>query len=306
VLGNGMVSAVGEGEATITATSEGRTATVALAVTGQPFNLVFDNAGSNLLRLDTRLGNVSTFWQHSGMKVSDLSVSPDRRFYAYTLDLGGSRSIAILDIATRTYLFVTNDATSDQPVWSPLGDRIAFRSSRAGRADIWTMRPDGTDAFRVTASMPAGFEAESPTWNHNGESLAFASGPVGGDKAIYTIRADGTAPIRHAFSLGGHSTDPSWRGDVIVYTKKNADGSSDIWRGSISGGTVNMRLTQSGLASAPAWSPDGRWIAYSERTSQGGPSRIMATRPFGDETRMLVKETASAMGAWKPAWARRP
>jgi tricorn protease len=41
-------------------------------------------------------------------------------------------------------------AVDSRPVWFPDGSRVAFNSTRYGSADIFSMRPDGTDIRRVT------------------------------------------------------------------------------------------------------------------------------------------------------------
>ncbi len=307
VNGSGVVSALSEGEALITATSEGRNATVALTVTARPYHLVFDDGTLGLAYLDLRLGGDPVmFWQHTpGTRAVDPHVSPDRRWYVYAIQAGGRSDLAVLDIATRTYRYMTSDGSSDQPVWSPNGDRIAFRSRRAGRSDIWVMAADGSGAVNVTAGMVASFEAQQPTWSPDGNSIAFSGGPNGLDPALYIIGVNG-ANVRRIETGPGPATEPSWHADAIAFTHTAAGGSTDIWRISVSGIGPYMQLTRSGNALMPAFSPDGRWVAFVERSQPIGPGRILAVRANGDDVRPITPLNGAAGGGLHPGWLAYP
>lgn len=298
----GVVQPVGEGEALITAISEGRSATLALTVGPKVVHLIVDDGMSGLSVLDMRLGTgPARFWEHAAaMRPSDPSVSPDGRWIAYTIQMGSVRDIAILDQATRTYQFLTAHGASDQPAWSPAGDRIAFRSARAGRSDIWVIRPDGTGAVNLTAALPEGWHTGYPAWSPDGARLVFSAGFSEDRMTLHVIRADGTGfrPLLSATTL---DIEPSWHGSEVVFTRRTPDGLSDLYRIPAAGGPV-IRLTHSGDASAPAWSPDGRWIAFAAGPIVGGRQSIMAIRPFGEEIRPLTLTGGQGTGGRNPAW----
>lgn len=301
VNGQGVVQPVGVGEVTITATSEGKSATLALSVGSALSHLLLDD-GAALAVLDMRLGGPpASFWGHGvGTRAVDPSVSPDGRWVAYTIDAGGRPSIGLLDLPARTYLFLTSDAGSDQPTWSPSGDQIAFRSRRAGRPDVWAMYPDGTSAVNLTATMPAGFEAGWPAWSPDGTRLVFSAG-LPGSVSLYTTRADGTG-VQPLLISAEHDSEPAWRGNAVVFTRRTPDGSTDLYRVTVgAGGPPLVRLTTSGAAHSPAWSPDGRWIAFADGPAVDGRYDIKAVRPFAEETRML-SGVATGGGGRNPAW----
>ncbi len=58
------------------------------------------------------------------------------------------------------------------PVWSPDGSRIAFVSNRDGNNEIYVMKPDGSDATRVTYDTADDIE---PTWTPDGRRIVFIS-----------------------------------------------------------------------------------------------------------------------------------
>lgn len=302
VVGDGVVQPVGEGEALITATSEGKSATLALTVGTKITHLILDDGATGLSVLDMRLGVGPTrFWEHTAsMPPSDPSVSPDGRRIAYTIQLGDKREIAVLDQATRTYQFLTTDGASDQPAWSPTGDRIAFRSSRAGRSDIWVMSPDGTGAVNLTAALPAGWQTGYPAWSPDGTRLVFSAGFSEDRMTLHLIRADGTGfqPLLFSTYL---DVESSWQGSAVVFTRRSPDGRSDLYRIPVNGGPL-IQLTHTGDASMPAWSPDGRWIAFASGPIVAGRQSIMAVRPFGEETRPLSRINGPDGGGRNPTW----
>jgi Tol biopolymer transport system component len=83
-----------------------------------------------------------------------------------------------------------SDGTADDsdPAWSPDGNRIAFRSDRAGNGDIYVMRADGTGVTLLTNN------AREPAWSPDGSRIAFTR--PGGNWDIYVMNANGTGLIR--------------------------------------------------------------------------------------------------------------
>ena len=71
-----------------------------------------------------------------------------------------------------------------QPKWSPDGSLIAFKSHRDGQAEIYTMRPDGSEQKRVTNNPELGIGPFD--WSPDGESIAFVS-TRDGNSNIYTL-----------------------------------------------------------------------------------------------------------------------
>lgn len=299
VSGAGLVQAVGMGEVVITASSEGRSATLALSVGTQPVHLIMDNGGTALSALDLRLGGVQPFWhQAPAYSVSDPTVSPDGRWIAYTLAVGTVRQIAVLDQATHTYQFVSGDGTSEQPAWSPVGNRIALRSARAGRSDIWVMDPDGSNEVNLTSTMPQGWNAEFPAWSPDGTRLVFAAGPTASTTHLYLVKADGTG-LQPLLISQYRDTEPAWRFDQVVFVRQEPDGTSNLFRIPVGGGPL-IQLTHLGNARSPAWSPDGRWVAFVAAEGMG-PGDIMVVRPYENEVRMLSRRSEDG-GGRHPTW----
>jgi Tol biopolymer transport system component len=91
------------------------------------------------------------------------------------------------------------------PAWSPDGTRIAWASEREGKAAVFTMNADGSEARRLT---PLDYESDDPCWSPDGKWLAFAS-TKDGTRELYAMRADGTG-LRRLTTLFGMVHTPSW------------------------------------------------------------------------------------------------
>ena len=168
-------------------------------------------------------------------------------------------------ISTVTRL-TTSPAADGDPAWSPDGARIAFDSNRAGNYEIYSMAEDGSDVHRLTTNAAKDIE---PSWSPDRTKLAFASNRSGKFQ-IHTMNADGSAVTRIATTMDADS--PAWSpdGSKIAFIRYN-DGLTELWTMNRDGtGQELMSDTDYGSivwALNPEWSPDGRYILYTEWTA---------------------------------------
>jgi Tol biopolymer transport system component len=96
-----------------------------------------------------------------------------------------------------------------RPAWSPDGTRIAFcKGTKASRADIYAVRPDGTDVRAVVKSTT---DESDPCWSPDGSQLAFIKWSAALTRCdLYVAKADGTR--QHRVTETGHAYSPSWWG----------------------------------------------------------------------------------------------
>ena len=182
------------------------------------------------------------------------------------------------------------------PDWSPDGRLIAFESSRGG-GGIYLIDSSGHGLRRFLRG-----EASDVEWSPDGRRLAFV-----GKDGVYAVSATGGRAMRvvhgKVFSLPAWSPD----GRRLAIVKEEPDFSTAIYTVGLDGrgfrrllpryhGAVgDARPGSPGALSEtdPAWSPDGRSIAF-----QAGDGQIVTARIAAGRRRVIAGE-----GAYEPAWS---
>jgi dipeptidyl aminopeptidase/acylaminoacyl peptidase len=110
-------------------------------------------------------------------------------------------SLETLDLAKpgKTTTIVPVEKLANNSDWSPDGSLIAFSAPIAGGeaggqlSDIWVVRPDGTDARRVTNVAASGGSAVQPTFSPDGVWIVFklTDARVGATDAIAMVAVAG-------------------------------------------------------------------------------------------------------------------
>src|SRR5882762_8405919 len=95
------------------------------------------------------------------------------------------------------------------------------------------------------------------------------------------------------------SPDGKWAAFAVSTPDMEANrNASNVWMVSAAGGEA-MQLTQSGHDSSPAWSPDGKTLAF--LSSRSGESQVYLLSMEGGESRALTKLwTGADMVKWSP------
>jgi TolB protein len=219
--------------------------------------------------------------------------SPDGTQIVFSRYFGGKPDVYVMrdDGAFQTNL-TNNPAWDSGPDWSPDGTRIAFVSDRAGGAlQIWVMKADGSGAIQLTDTPQLN---SSPAWSPDGNRIAFES-QRDGQREIYVMNADGTAPTRLTFT--GNNYGPEWKpnGNKIVFS--SSDG---IWVIKPDGTQLTQLTINAGpmvFDLHPQWSPDGTRIVFD--TKRSGNADLYVIKKDGTDMDQLTTNTSNDMN---PAW----
>ena len=168
---------------------------------------------------------------------------------------------------------VTHDRFLDtDPAWSPDGRRLAFSSDRGGGMDVWTYDLEAGAARQLT-QLPTSDMA--PAWSPDGRRIAFVSinSLFTGEIRVVDV-ATGSVRVAHENVFG--PSDPQWSADgtrimfasLKRYSDRFREGINQFVTFPLAGGpdaawTVKPHRGSDVRAGAgPAWSPDGKQIAF--------------------------------------------
>ena len=192
----------------------------------------------------------------------NVSFAPDGRRLA--LEIRDSAvDIWVHEMERGTLTRLTSDPASDyKPAWTPDGRRIAFASTRdnPSTGNLYWQSADGTgSAMRLTTST----NAQQPgSWHPGGRFLMFEESSSGSDIDLMVMAVDGS--------------------DATGWTP----GKPSVF--------VNDRNRQWD----PAFSPDGRWLAYA--SAESGRAEIYVRAFPGPGGKWQV----STAGGTLPSWSR--
>ena len=190
-----------------------------------------------------------------------------------------SRQLALIDRKGVIEPLKLQPGPYQMPRVSPDGTRIAFGTDDGKEAIVWTYDLSGTSAMQ---RLTSGGNNRFPIWTSDSKRVAFQS-DRDGDLAIFWQPADGTgAAERLTKPAPGESHTPeSWspRSDTLLFgVKKGTDVS--LWTFSVQGRNVapfGGVHSSNSPETAAAFSPDGRWVAYTSN-ERGRPG--IYVQPF--------------------------
>jgi TolB protein len=177
---------------------------------------------------------------------------------------------------------------------------MVFISVVAGKEQLFRMRLDGTQVTQLTRDDA---DHEDPAWSPDGKRIAFVL-IRGGREQIHLMNPDGTA-VELLTPADVKTIHPNWNSDSrsLAYCtdddlkppKKNP---AQIYSIEISSRKIT-KLIEGGVNTYPAWSPDGKKIAFRRMLGESN-SEVFLANADGTEVRNLTNDPA--FDGW-PAWS---
>ena len=168
--------------------------------------------------------------------------------------------------------------------FSPDGKRLALDILDGKRRDIWVY---GWERDTMTRLTFAGESNDNPVWTPDGQRIVYSSLEKGGALNLWWIRADGAGDAQRLAESKNAQYAGSWRSDgkVLAFGQFNPGTNWDILTLPIEGdeksgwrpGEPKPFMNSASTELEPAFSPDGRWFAYTSDESGGNEVYV---RPF--------------------------
>ncbi|HKR15369.1 MAG TPA: protein kinase [Pyrinomonadaceae bacterium] len=198
------------------------------------------------------------------------SLAPDGRSFVYASNENGNFDLFEQRVGGKNAKPLTPNTSSDeiQPVFSPDGERIAFRSTREP-AGVYVMEAGGENVRLVMAGC------HHPSWSPDGKEVVCST--AGHDEAPTTrntwpsalwIANVETGEKRHLCE--NDAMQPSWspNGDRIAFWFMHPSaGKSDIATISRSGGEIEVITNDAATNWNPVWAPDGKSLYFASDRS---------------------------------------
>jgi len=144
---------------------------------------------------------------------------------------------------------------------------------------------------------------ESPSWSADGRRIAFVR-----DRDVFTVGVDGTGLARITRTAAAEES-PDWGPDgSLVYTS-NRGGTYELYVQRPGGSSRRLTHTRFRWQEdrSPAWSPDGRWIAFSSTRPGFNNAELYRVRSDGTGLQRLTftggtdaQPIDDGMPTWRP------
>lgn len=188
------------------------------------------------------------------------------------------------------------------PAFSPDGSRIAFswRTSNTETYHIYIKPVDNSKSVQLTFGSE---EDAFPTWSPDGRQIAFCRRTLSADEraavpsGIYVVPALGGAASKIAENCEGLSWSPDGKTLAVARLANGTPNSGGIDTLSLKSGK-RMRLTTSRGDLLPAYSPNGKWLAFIRVLPGRGRGRDLFVIPAsGGHPRQLTFDSEYITGA---------
>ena len=198
------------------------------------------------------------------------SLAPDGRSFVYASKQNGNFDLFVQRVGGKNATPLTPNTPSDElaPVFSPDGERIAFRSTREP-AGVYVMEAGGENVRLVVAGC------YHPSWSPDGREIVCSTA---GHEEAPTTRNTWTSALWIAnvatgekrFLCENDAMQPSWSPNgnrIAFWFMPPSAGRSDIATISRNGGEIEVVTKDASTNWNPVWSPDSKFLYFASDRS---------------------------------------
>ena len=186
-------------------------------------------------------------------------ISPDGQSMALEIE-GPNHDFYFYDFGRTVLSKVTTDGLSHDPVWSPDGKQLAFRSWQAGGMTMWLMPTDRSAP--ATRLDPSGTRQSPLSFSPDGRYLTFDQKDPKTQDDVMVLPLDGggsplaVAQSRFGEGSGKFSPDGRW----IAYSSAES-GQPEIYVQAFPGPGLKLQVSNKG-GTDPVWRREGGELYY--------------------------------------------
>ena len=206
--------------------------------------------------------------------------------------------LAILDRSGKQVYEYSERAAFRDPRFDPDGRRVALRAADATREQVHVL-----DLARGTLTKMTfdGNVSGLPIWSRDGQQIAYFSDRGGKGLEVYLIRTDGTGDVKAVTSGGQTRVASSFSPDQarLAVSDLSPQTNWDVTVVSLADGKMTPFVNTPAVELLPAFSPDGRWIAYQAADGSAPMEVFVRAYPDGSGRRQV-----SAGGGLGAVWTK--